>query len=358
LLGALLELLVALYKRGRIYWVRGSHNGARIKPRSLDTSDRVIAEKRKRQFEFALDVGESPSVRWNEFIDGYFAQLHPQTAVGTREKYKRLTDRFLRFVNSRGLAHVGGVTPALIDAYLKDRANDIHPTRNTSVSRATLRVDLLILHGFFAHAVRQKILAENPVSLRGFEKERTAVTLPFEQAEVDGMLRVAPTVHHRALLLFFLHTGLRISDVSDMTKRAVNLSAGKIIWKTKKRGKMVFLPIHARLSEALSEHLKTLNPVQRLCSFLFPTRTGKKDFEQTIDAKLRRIFRAAGIQNGHAHRFRDTFAVRLLEKGATLYDVSKLLAITIRVAEEHYSPYVQELQERGKRLVDTLDFVA
>jgi site-specific recombinase XerD len=332
--------------------------GARIKPRSLDTSDRYIAERRKRQYEHDLDSGVNPSVKWKEFVDGYFAQLNPNTAKGTREKYKRVLERFVRFAECRGLGHVGAVMPSVVDAYLKDRATDIHPTRKTPVGRSTLRVDLLILHGMFSHAVRSRIMEENPVSLRGFEKGRSAVTLPFEQFEIEGMLRVASTIHHKALLLFFLHTGLRISDVSDMTKRAVNLAAGNIIWKTKKRGKMVYLPIHPRLSEALSEHLKAHNPVQRLCSFLFPTRTGKKDFEQTIDAKLRRIFKLAEIENGHAHRFRDTFAVRLLEKGATLYDVSKLLAITIKVAEEHYSPYVQELQARGKRLVNTLDFVA
>lgn len=41
---------------------------------------------------------------------------------------------------------------------------------------------------------------------------------------------------------------------------------------------------------------------------------------------------------------------------APLYDVAKLLGITVAVAERHYSPYVQELQERGKRLVSALGF--
>ncbi len=76
---------------------------------------------------------------------------------------------------------------------------------------------------------------------------------------------------------------------------------------------------------------------------------------RNLDGLLRRNFRRAGIEGGHAHRFRDTFAVRLLEKGASLYDVAKMLGITVPVAEKHYTPYVRELQERGRRLIHQLD---
>jgi len=50
-----------------------------------------------------------------------------------------------------------------------------------------------------------------------------------------------------------------------------------------------------------------------------------------------------------AHRFRDTFAVRLLQGGSTLYDVAKLLGTSNSVAEKHYTPWVKELQERAGR---------
>jgi integrase len=68
--------------------------------------------------------------------------------------------------------------------------------------------------------------------------------------------------------------------------------------------------------------------------------------------------RRAGIESGHAHRFRDTFTVRLLEKGASLYVVAKLLGIAVPVAKKHYAPYVQELRARARRLILQLDFDA
>ena len=66
----------------------------------------------------------------------------------------------------------------------------------------------------------------------------------------------------------------------------------------------------------------------------------------------------AGGKGGHAHRFRDPFAVRMLAHGSSLYDVAKALGIGVGTAERHYSPFVRELRDRVDRLIDSLDFDA
>jgi integrase/recombinase XerD len=51
-------------------------------------------------------------------------------------------------------------------------------------------------------------------------------------------------------------------------------------------------------------------------------------------------FSGLRIENGHPHRFRDTFAVALLNAGATLEQVSMLLGHTsIRVTQKYYNPW-------------------
>ncbi len=62
---------------------------------------------------------------------------------------------------------------------------------------------------------------------------------------------------------------------------------------------------------------------------------------------LKGVFEQAGIPDGHAHRFRDTFAVGLLQAGVPMERVSVLLGhSSIKVTEKHYSPWVRARQEQ------------
>ena len=42
----------------------------------------------------------------------------------------------------------------------------------------------------------------------------------------------------------------------------------------------------------------------------------------------------------------------LLARGATPYDVAKLLGDTVDTIERHYAPFVRELRERARRLME------
>jgi integrase len=62
---------------------------------------------------------------------------------------------------------------------------------------------------------------------------------------------------------------------------------------------------------------------------------------------LRRLFKLAAVPDGHAHRFRDTFAVELLLAGVPLERVSVLLGHqSVKVTEKHYTPWVRARQEQ------------
>ena len=63
----------------------------------------------------------------------------------------------------------------------------------------------------------------------------------------------------------------------------------------------------------------------------------------------------AEVSKAHPHRFRDTFAVDFLLKGASYYDVAKLLGYTIDTVEKYYAPFVLELRESARRIVESND---
>ena len=346
--------MLTLYRRHGYWWVRGTANRTRIR-KSLRTRSRRIAEAVLEQLEKKAHGLTTGNVFWPQVVDELLAT--PTLKPSTQKKYGFVLGRFGRFLREHGRRLVSEVTPALISSYMVERRKDIHPTRNIPVGDEGIKSDLRVLRRAFLFARDRHYIAESPVVFSGFNS-RSRDTQPFTREEVAKMIAGGARGARRdlrAVLLMFLTTGLRISDVIGMEKSSVDLKGNRIIRRTKKRGKVVSLPLHAQLRLAICEHLKLLNPAQSRSPLLFPTGEGKPS--TSLDASLRRLWHRCGIMGAHAHRFRDTFAVRLIEAGASLFDVAKLLGVTVSVAECHYAPYCQDLRDRGKALVDRTEFL-
>ncbi len=144
----------------------------------------------------------------------------------------------------------------------------------------------------------------------------------------------------RALVLLLRFSGLRIQDAA--TLRRDRIRDGKLFLDTAKTGTPVCMP----LPDFVVNALEAL-PAKSALHF-FWTGNGKPKHATTYwQVRLKKLFRNAGIPDGHAHRFRDTFAVENLLAGVPLERVSVLLDhSSIRITERHYSPWVSSRQEQ------------
>jgi len=322
--------------------------GRRVR-KSLDTQFRPEAIERIQILERELYSGRR--VRpfpWKDFAREFMTWKSPELSRNSERKYDFVLNRFGKFLFGSALQTV---SPSKITQYMTERRRDVHPTRKIPVGDEGIKSDLRILHSAFAYAVHAGYLESNPVQV---PKLNTfgGKTQPFSREEVSRMLAACDnrgTVGHpyplKAVILTFLHTGLRISDVIALRKADVDLKAGYLVVKTQKRGSVVSVPIHPELAQALSMLAgSSSNPL-----FFHTSKGGPLT---SLDAYLRRLWKQAGIPRARAHRFRDTFSVRLLEAGASLYDTAKLLGITVATAEKHYSPYVQSLRDRGRKYIE------
>jgi integrase len=63
--------------------------------------------------------------------------------------------------------------------------------------------------------------------------------------------------------------------------------------------------------------------------------------------RLRKLFQIAQVLDGHAHRFRDTFATELLLGGVPIERVAILLGHqSVRVTEKYYAAWTDALQRQ------------
>ena len=146
----------------------------------------------------------------------------------------------------------------------------------------------------------------------------------------------------RAFLLTLLCSGLRISDVIRLARRNVDFHTGKRLlpW-TQKTGQGVDVRLGAHCLDAFnvlpheSADCFFWNGVGKLSTAIGNAR---KSFD--------RICERAGIEGGYRHRCRDIFSIRLLDQGADIRDVQKLLGHrSIQVAEKQYGPWMRSSQD-------------
>lgn len=144
-----------------------------------------------------------------------------------------------------------------------------------------------------------------------------------------------------------IHARLRPSqnpEASDVTTLAVtSLQDNRLSLYQAKTGE----PVSILLDPAVADALRAVVKLNRNPKYFFWTG------ESTVPAavsnwrkRIAEVFKRAGVKDGHTHRFRDTFSVALLERGATVANVSRLLGHTsIKITEEHYAPWVKSRQD-------------
>ena len=140
-------------------------------------------------------------------------------------------------------------------------------------------------------------------------------------------------------MLLLRQSGLRIGD-AVMLERS-RIAADKLFLFTTKTGTPVYVPLPDFV-------LTALDAVPKISQKHFFW-TGESKIDSAAgdwQRTLKGVFEQAGIPNGHAHRFRDKFAVGLLQAGVPMERVSVLLGhSSIKVTEKHYSPWVRTRQE-------------
>jgi integrase/recombinase XerD len=174
--------------------------------------------------------------------------------------------------------------------------------------------------------------------------------MPFTHAEMLKVLAaldkyadragVANAQRLKAFVLVLRYSGMRIGDTVKCAVDRIN--GNKLFLYTQKTG----VPVQCILPDFVIRELESA-PRSSEGHFFW---TGKSKLHSAIgkwQRRLQNLFALAEVQGGHAHRFRDTFAVELLIAGIPLERVSVLLGHqSVRITERHYSPWVRSRQEQ------------
>jgi integrase len=376
--------MLTIRKRGRVFWSDGLVRGSRIR-KPLGTRNHDAALKIAAKIERALAEGidssfwpglkqflpdatfrafadvvgykepvVKPEPTWADLNAMFENELHRRVALdklrdSTAHRYRHTVREFKVFLAERKVSLLRDITKPLVESFKVWRAGRIK-SRNFSRGGTSLALDAAILHRVFAIGVEYEILEKNPVRMEGRpgdNPERGAQ--PFSASQLEELKQAAGPDLFMFLLLRW--TGMRGSDIVGLTWGDVHFDRREIERVTQKRRKPVIIPIHSELLFALEVELERRSPRPE-DQVLPPNREGGRMTRPRLYSRCKKMGRRAGIEDAHPHRFRDTFAVDMLARGGTPYDVAKLLGDEIATIEKHYAPFVRELRERVRSLME------
>jgi len=327
-----------------VIWVDGILAGVEVRE-SLKLRDWQRAQEKIREWEARDSRTVEPESKtvdaaWKEFLADLEAR---KLTYATIRKYKLLDRQMEEFAKERGLRFLTEFDLPTVSQF---RAGWKDGPRSSAKKLERLRA-------FFRFAMKRKWVPDNPAADLKAPKVTLCPTLPFTPEEMQKIYAAIDKYKEempehglenarrlRGLVLLQRYSGLRISDVVGVETNRIN--GKKLFLYTAKTG----VPVCTVLPDFV---IKALDETPRVCEkYFFWSGEGKlESIVRSWQSRLHRLFKLACVEDGHPHRFRDTFAVELLLSGVNIERVSILLGhSSVRVTEKHYSPWIRARQDQ------------
>ncbi|MDA2920011.1 tyrosine-type recombinase/integrase [Desulfobacterota bacterium AH_259_B03_O07] len=321
---------------GKIRWEAVGKVGAVTK----DVA-RGMLENRKRQLRLGqLDMIKVEIPTLAQFADEFLQYVRDTKA---KRSWKRDELSLKHLNNFLGEKKLSAITPGDIQDYQSSRLKD-------GKKPATVNRELACLkHLFNVAKQRNKFFGENPVSRVKFLEENNHVERILTPEEENKLLSNSAS-HLKPIILTAINTGMRKGEIISLKWSNVDFDNDLITieatnTKSKKQKK---IPINSVLRKVfLEQKLKT-----GFDEYVFHTPEGKPYYRQdSLKKSFLGACKRAGIKRLRFHDLRHTAATRMMENGANIVAVSKILGHSDLKTTMRYAHPDESLKKAVENLV-------
>jgi len=186
---------------------------------------------------------------------------------------------------------------------------------NSCKSKSTMRSFYFALKFF-----HENILNEKFVEIIPLPKSNHKLPIVLSRKEIKEMITVTNNLNHKLLLMFLYYAGLRLNEVRNLLWTDIDLDREIIHVKIAKGDKHRIVFLHPKLRELLCYFEDNRK------GFIFISQRGKRYDKRTIQQIVTNSTKKTGIDKKVTpHTLRHSFATHLLEAGADIRYIQKLL---------------------------------
>jgi integrase/recombinase XerC/integrase/recombinase XerD len=236
------------------------------------------------------------------------AKINSLTIETGRAFIKHLMERKVRYTDHKLRHEVeGGLAPTTVHGYvraLRSFSTWVYEEGHTDENG---------FDGIRPPKVPQTLI--NPLT----EDEIRKLLLAVQRDTVEGQ-------RNYAIILMFLDTGVRLSELINLKLEDVNFGVGqfKVFGKGAKER---LVPLGQTAKRALIRYLEQARPepVNPAEERVFLTAAGLPISKDSVEKIIQRLAKRTGITRLHPHLFRHTFAIRYLVNGGDVFTLQKIL---------------------------------
>lgn len=335
--------MARIYKRKNTWCVDYHYKGRRFRKRI--GKSKKIAEFALKDIEVKIAKDElgilKRKVSVEKFIAEYLAYIKVNKRGRTASRYREIIEHFKKSLQENKVITLSDIEPSFIEKYKQERLKFIKPI--------TVNYELRLLKAFFAQAVKNNYIKDNPVN----DIERLKVTSKQPRFFVEEELREI-LIHCQKrdypVFLTLASTGMRLGELINLEWADVDFERRTITIKVKdfwepKNSKPRAIPMTDRLIEVLKELKKDIR-------WVFTARNDSQLNRNHLRERLVKVCMNIGIEPANIHTFRHTFASHLIMKGVDLPTVQKLMGhsdikttmIYAHLAPEHLKSAIEKLE--------------
>ena len=231
------------------------------------------------------------------------------------------------------------------------RAYFTYKMESRKVTPVTIDNTRRIFNTFYNYCVVNGLLYSNPCKKIDKIKGQKKIKKPFTNMEIIVMRDHFKNIREEAIFELLLSSGMRVGELTLLNKKDLDMEECTVIvhGKGDKQRECFFSEL---AKYKITKYLETRTDDSEAL-FVALNSKGSRLKISGVSRSLRELGDRSGVNQVHPHRFRRTFATKLLHKGVPIDSIQKLLGHSqIETTQLYASSNDEELEYNIKRHVN------